>query len=352
MTRVEDERTQKELGAMTFSGYKGSQVRTELARCLRTSLLEESLYWSAELACSGRSADAWEAISLVCAESVFASAPSVVSFVSRQADRYKQKANAVGDVLALRNDNDARQLLAACVGAVCGASLRPRQRRITIKKQEYASAHAPHRLKAPNVEYARSAFRTSDPTELYVAANELAYALSQETYDAMHAAYWIEWTLGYDRLRRAAKRPLIASPRGTVDGPSCGHSAWLLWEVVERTVRPVGQHSVQQLKRLFALKFTPGAAGKRALLLYCAIACCAPEFTSGSMPTASADAARLAAGTADAAYGAVLKRAGVPTTAKTPAVGSAGKQKPQQQDADYSRKFSLLSRAPGFTQGH
>jgi hypothetical protein len=346
MSHVADRRSLKELSPLTFSGYKVGQVRAELARCLRTSLLEESLYWSAELACSGKSPDAWDAISLVCAESVFAAAPSVVSFISRQATRYKQNANAVGDVLSLRNDGQARQLLAACVGAICGASLRPRPRRVVIKKQEFASAHAPHRLKAPNVEYARRAFTAADPTELYVAANELAYALSEDSYDAMHAAYWLEWALGYARIRKAAKRPLSGKPRAEIDGTAAEHPAWLLWEIVELAAKPTGLGSVLDLKRLFALKFTPGAAGKRAPLLYCAVACCAPGFDPGSMPAESASMARLAASTSDKAYASVLKKARRPGETKRPAA------RDPQQDPDYARKFALLSTAPGFTKGH
>jgi hypothetical protein len=347
MSHVTDSRSLKELGYLTFSGYKAGQVRAELARCLRTSLLEESLYWSAELACSGKSPDAWDAISLVCAESVFAAAPSVVSFVSKQAARYKQNANAVGDVLSLRNDTQARQLLAACAGAVCGASLRPRTRRVVVKKHEFTSAHAPHRLKAPNVEYARGAFTSSDPTELYVAANELAYALSDASYDAMHAAYWVEWALGYTRIRKAAKRPLSCTPRANMEGKVAEHPVWLLWEIVERAAKSTGLESVGDLKRLFALKFTPGAAGKRAPLLYCAVACCAPGFDPGGMPGEAAAMARLAASTADNAYATVLKKSGRPAETKGPAARNH-----KQQDTDYERKFALLSTAPGFTGGH
>lgn len=345
MTEVTDDRPAKAFTTTTYSGYKTTQVKAELSRCLGDALLEESLYWSAELVCSGKSLAVWDALMSVSAMSVFRGCPGAVLFVARQAAHFKDRANSVGDALAVRNDERARQLLAASVGAVCGAPRRHKTKRQVLKKEVYGAAHPPHRLKAPTVDYAAVAFETGDPTELFVAVNEMAYALSDK-YDPVHASYWIEWALGYDRLRRAKRRPLSCKPR-LASGPGAAHTVWLLWDVLEKSARG-HRDVVHALRGLFTLRFTTGAAARRVLLLYCAVACCDPSYVLPPTAPSVASTARTAAEGADGAYAAVLKRS-------DPVGRTAAKAKAKHADEEipaYARKFELLGTLPGFVRGH
>lgn len=351
MTEVTDNRPAKAFTTTTYSGYKTTQVKAELARCLGDALLEESLYWSAELVCSGKSLGVWDALLSVCATSVFRGCPGAVMFVARQAVHFRGRANTVGDALAIRNDKRARQLLAASVGAVCGAPRRHKTKRQSLKKEVYGAAHPPHRLKAPTVDYAAVAFETGDPTELFVAVNEMAYALSDQ-YDPVHASYWIEWALGYDRVRRAKRRPLSCKPR-LAGGPGATHTVWLLWDVLEQSARG-HREVVRALRGLFSLRFTAGAASRRVLLLYCAVACCDPTYALPPTAPSVASTARAAAEGADGAYAAVLKRSVPGATAATASASkaAASKARAHEEAPAYARKFELLGTLPGFVQGH
>ena len=61
---INDKREPKELKSISFSKYKKSDVKKKLLEQLYKENLEQSLYWSCELICSGAFMDLWELIIL------------------------------------------------------------------------------------------------------------------------------------------------------------------------------------------------------------------------------------------------------------------------------------------------
>ena len=54
------------------------------------------------------------------------------------------------------------------------------------------------KLKAPNIKYVDSIFKTDDPKELFLSINELSYHLSKG--DSYNAAYWVEWIIEFANI--------------------------------------------------------------------------------------------------------------------------------------------------------
>ena len=60
-----------------------------------------------------------------------------------------------------------------------------------IRKDEYEIATLSTKLKAPNVEYVNEIFQKDDPKELFIALNEFAYHISNDSKNNLLACYWL-----------------------------------------------------------------------------------------------------------------------------------------------------------------
>ena len=57
-----------------------------------------------------------------------------------------------------------------------------------------------NKLKAPSVSYAQCVYRKDDPKELFIAINEFAYHISQESNNALQACFWVEWIMEFQKI--------------------------------------------------------------------------------------------------------------------------------------------------------
>ena len=120
----------------------------------------------------------------------------------------------VGNELALRNNQKIRQIFGEVIATLCLSKKRHVYEAVKIKKaEEFNMAHMASKLKAPNVTYGNKCFLPEDPKELYIAVNELAFHLSNESKNAYNACYWVEWILEFQTICKKKKEEIVAERR-------------------------------------------------------------------------------------------------------------------------------------------
>tara|TARA_B110000971_G_C19984804_1_gene489056 strand:+ start:293 stop:1303 length:1011 start_codon:yes stop_codon:yes gene_type:complete len=278
--QISDVRLQKDFNKITFSGYKKSEVAKALDRCMVSGSLERACFWAAELVCSGRFLELWEIIMVTYSQNCFSSAPKVVMILSEFLNKFGSLANGqyAGNELELRNVDHIRTLVAQSVAAVACSQKTHAIKRIKVPTSEFDIVAIPHRMKAPDTSYA-SEYRVGDPKELFIAVNELAFALGG-LYDATLACYWIEWITGYIAFCKKKNVVLTCATRHDISGGNRSNDAsWMLWEAIINTVKTEHQKkAINALLRLFKMRYKASTMSKRIYILYAAVKASSPKF--------------------------------------------------------------------------
>ena len=278
--QISDVRIQKDFTKTTFSGYKKSDVVKAFDRSLVSGSLERACFWAAELVCSGRFLDVWETIMVTYCQNCFSSAPKVVMILSELLNSFGSLANGQysGNELELRNVDHIRTLVAQAVASVACPQKTHAIKRIKVPVQEFDIVAIPHRMKAPDTSYA-SDYRVGDPKELFIATNELVFALTG-SYDITLACYWIEWIAGYTAFCKKKKVVLTCATRHDISGGTRSNDVvWMVWEAIQKAAKTEHQkRALSALLRLFKMQYKASTMSKRIYLLYAAVKACSPDF--------------------------------------------------------------------------
>lgn len=288
--QISDVRIQKDFTKTTFSGYKKSDVVKALDRCLVSGSLERACFWAAELVCSGRFFDVWETIMVSYSQNCFSSAPKVVMILSELLNSFGSLANGQysGSEIDLRNVDHIRTLVAQAVASVACSQKTHAIKRIKVPTQEFDIVAIPYRMKAPDTSYATE-YRVGDPKELFIATNELVFALNG-SYDVTLACYWIEWIAGYTAFCKKKKIVLNCATRHDISGGTRSNDVvWMVWEAISKAANTEYQKKcVNALLRLFKMQYKSSTVSKRIYLIYAAVKACSPDFIlTGSLDSVS-----------------------------------------------------------------
>jgi hypothetical protein len=274
---IEDARDASFFKKTTFSKYELGAVKKELLKSLVEGKLEASCHWSTELVCSGHFVELWELVFAFFGKYVHVGNPKLPIYLELRLKTFVQAAQAEAVELNLRNQLLVRKLVAEMM---CVLALSPKRHgceAIKVRREELDLSNLHDRLKAPDVTFARKAFRAGDPKELFVPLNELAFALHSNR--SVDACYWLEWIMAFDN----AKKTIRCVARDYVPKKAGTDLIWMFWDAVLAEVKKKGavmEKIADSTLSLFCIHYTGAACERRRFLMYYVVAlCCEPVDT-------------------------------------------------------------------------
>ena len=272
---INDIREQKDFRGITFSEFKKTDVKKELIKNLYNSKVESSCYWSAELICAGHYADLWDIIIGFYTKHIHIGNPKLISYLELRINGFKEilKNGYVNQELRLRNNDKMRNLFCEVMCVLCDARKKHCHAEVKVKKEDFDLTQMTERFKAPTVKFAEEIFMKEDPKELFIAANELAFNLTEEGKNSVSACYWIEWIIEFETICKQKKEKIKCERRqlANVESKCQMDVIWIIWNIflVESQKRSsLVQRIVSSALNIFSLKYTPGCHKKRRLLMY------------------------------------------------------------------------------------
>jgi hypothetical protein len=279
-TDINDKRSSGEFKGVTFSKFQKSKVRTELIQCLITAKVEPACYWAAELICAGHYGDLWEIIILYIGRYIHLGNPKLPIYIAMRFKNFKDilSTGYIGNEIAMRNSLKIRQLFAEIISILCHSRKKHSLEAIKIQKvDEFNMTHMASRLKAPTIGYVEDIFKPDDPKELFIAMNEFAYHLTQESKNSVSACYWLEWLLEFETVCKHKKELCIGETRqfAPIQEKFKNDIIWLVWDIILHECaskkNPLMTKIINALLEIFSIKYSSGVKKRRKYLIYYAV---------------------------------------------------------------------------------
>lgn len=286
---INDIRSSAEFSGISFSKFQKSKVKVKILDSLIDSKVEPACYWSAELICAGHYSDLWDIIILFICRYIHLGNPKLPIYISLRFNNFKTIMNNGygGNELSLRNNQKIRRLFAEIICVLCHSRKKHNFEPLKInKEEEFSMTHMATRLKAPSIHYATEIFRKDDPKEMYIAINEFAYHISNESHNVVSACYWLEWILEFDAVCKGKKERCICENRHfvSVQDKFKNDSIWIIWEVIlaecKKKNDPLVTKIVNALLEIFCIKYSSGVKKRRRFVIYFAISLLTDPFDS------------------------------------------------------------------------
>ena len=217
-------------------------------------------------------------------------------------------------MMELRNRKKVRELIAEIIFVVWASPKSPGSNTIAFENvDEFVHGKMAQRLCAPDTGFGAMVRMEKDADEMRIAANEFAYqlwtagenrtkhlsAVFEDRYQGkphsrpssglqgggkqgttMAAAYWIEWTIEFDRMCRARKSPCVCDRRlkYAVADKHKSDPIWILWDIMilcaqnfGARISPLIPVVVDSLSKLYCVRYSTANAKKDRHLLYAAV---------------------------------------------------------------------------------
>ena len=209
---IDDKRNPNDFRGISFSEFKKTDVKKELLNSINNNRLENACNWCAELICAGQFSELWEIIIFCVGKHIHLGNPKLPIYINMRFQAFKEiiQSGYIGNELLLRNNPKIRALFAELVSILCISNKKPAFEIIKMKGDEFSMTALSSKLKAPNVNYAKTIFRQNDPNEIYICMNELAFQLSDKDKNLLKSCYWIEWLIEFDTICRKKNNQSLA----------------------------------------------------------------------------------------------------------------------------------------------
>ena len=272
---INDIRLQQDFKGYTFSNFKKTDVKKELIENLKKGKIEQSCYWSAEFVCSGHYGDLWDIIIDFFSKYIHIGNPKIISYLEMRIEIFKNILNNgyTSIELQLRNNQKIRRLFAEVICVLCDSKKRHSYSEIKVKQEDFDLTYMTERFKAPNISYAEPIFLKDDPKELFIASNEFAYNISEESKNSVGACYWMEWIIQFENICKYKKEKCQCERRmfAQVDPKLQMEIIWILWDIFlnESSKRNnLIQKLINSALKIFCLKYTSRCYKKRRYIMY------------------------------------------------------------------------------------
>jgi hypothetical protein len=272
---INDIREPKDFRGITFSEFKKTDAKKELIHNLYKSKIEPACYWSAELICAGHYSDLWDIIIGFYTKHIHVGNPKLVTYLDLRINNFKDliRNGYTDQELRLRNSERMRKLFCEVMCVLCEARKSHSYAEVKVKKEDFDLTQITERFKAPTVKYVEDIFLKDDPKELFVAANELAYNLSEEGKNCVSACYWMEWIIEFETICKQRKEKFSCERRvfANVDDKCQMDIIWIIWDIFLTEAKKQSNlihRIVISALNLFCLRYRPGCHKKRRLLMY------------------------------------------------------------------------------------
>jgi hypothetical protein len=273
-SEINDIREIKSFKGITFSEFKKSDAKKELINNLYNSKIEPVCYWSAELICAGHYSDLWDIIIGFYTKHIHIGNPKLITYLDLRINNFKELIHNgyVDQELRMRNSEKMRKLFCEVMCILCEARKSRCYAEVKVKKEDFDLTQMTERFKAPNIKYVEDIFLKDDPKELFIAANELAYNLS-EGKNCVSACYWMEWIIEFESICKQRKDKFKCERRvfANVETKCQMDIIWIIWDIFLNEAAKQSsfiQRIVASALNLFCLRYRTGCHKKRRLLMY------------------------------------------------------------------------------------
>jgi hypothetical protein len=272
MEEINDKRPSTDFKGMSFSGFKKTDVRRELIQSVLSSKIEPSCYWIAELICAGHYKDLWDYLIHIYIKYIHGGNPKMAVYLELRMNHFIEivRNGYSSNELALRNNIKIRKLFCEIVTVLCLSNRKHAYEEVKITKLEFDLTKLGDKLVSPSIDFAQPVFKKDDPKELFIAVNELMYALSPESKNTINGCHWVGWIIEYEIMRRNKKTKLVSERRSYIKEDKFQKNIiWIVWDCFFHYTEndPMVHKIVRALLSLFMLKYT-GDNKKRIFILY------------------------------------------------------------------------------------
>jgi hypothetical protein len=277
----EDNRTT--FRSISFSNFKKTQVIKKLEDSLFYQNLNDALFCTGELLCSGFILEIWNLYIQYICKYIHIDNPKLSIFINNKFNDFKNIARDSSCDLELRESKEVWVLLFSITMVLCECNKSSVLNNMKFKF-DFNTGELFSNLKAPDVSYIQPYFKQGDPKEMFIPLNELIYHL-KVTKNNKEIYYWIDWIIEYDIEMTKRKKPIhcidrefIKTKLNSKPTKKCiqeskeNNIIWMLWEILlSYNENEILKRIIYSYFELFSIKYNQHSNKKKDYIIYVCI---------------------------------------------------------------------------------